>query len=281
MSAAVYSQLSPHRAVPVELPGRYAALRTTGDGPIVLMVPGYTGSKEDFIPLLDPVSDAGYQAIAIDLPGQMDSPGPCDESAYLPAVLGAGLAELIGKLAADGRPVLVVGHSFGGLVARRAILAGAPVAGLTLLCSGPGEIPQGTRRQVLELGDPLLRQHGLDVGWQAQETLNRDNPRWNALPETHRGFLKERFHRNNVAALLGMARGLRTEPDLVADLSRKLRSTSTGVLVACGMGDETWPPAVQRDMADRLEADFAVITPPRSRRRRRCWRSCSRPGRTG
>ncbi|GGS12935.1 alpha/beta hydrolase [Actinokineospora fastidiosa] len=255
----MYSQLTPHRAVPVELPGHYAALRTTGDGPVVLLVPGYTGSKEDFVPLLDPIADAGYQALAIDLPGQMDTPGPDDENAYLPAALGTGLAELVEKLAADGRPVLLVGHSFGGLVARRAVLAGAPIAGLTLLSSGPGELPQGIRRQVLELGDPLLRQHGVAAAQQAQEALNRENPRWQSLSEPLREFFRARFLRNNPAALLGMARGLRTEPDLVADLSRRLRSNSTGCLVACGIADDTWPPAVQRDMADRLEADYAAI----------------------
>ncbi|MGX7825133.1 alpha/beta fold hydrolase [Actinokineospora sp. 24-640] len=255
----VYSQLTPHRAVRVELPGRYAALRSTGDGPVVLLVPGYTGSKEDFAPLLDPIADAGYQALAIDLPGQMETPGPDDETAYLPAALGAGLAELVEKLAADGRPVLLLGHSFGGLVARRAVLAGAPVAGLTLLSSGPGELPQGARRQVLELGDPLLRQHGVEAAQKAQEVLNRTNPRWQSLPEPLREFYRARFMRNTPASLLGMGRGLRTEPDLVADLSRRLRSTSTGCLVACGVADDTWPPAVQRDMADRLEADFAAI----------------------
>lgn len=255
----MYSQLTQHRASLVELAGRYAALRTTGEGPVVLLVPGYTGSKEDFAPLLDPIADAGYQAIAIDLPGQMDSPGPADESAYLPAALGLGLAELVEKLAADGKPVLLLGHSFGGLVARRAVLAGAPVSGLTLLGSGPGELPQGARRQVLELGDPLLRQHGITAAMQAQEALNRANPRWQSLPEPLREFYRARFLRNTEASLLGMGRGLRTEPDLVADLSRKLRSGSTGCLVACGVTDDTWAPAVQRDMADRLEADYAAI----------------------
>lgn len=255
----VYSQLTPHRAVRVELAGRYAALRTTGDGPVVLLVPGYTGSKEDFAPLLDPIAEAGYQAIAIDLPGQMDSPGPPDEAAYLPAALGAGLAELVDKLATDGRPVLLLGHSFGGLVARRAVLAGAPITGLTLLCSGPGELPQGARRQVLEIGDPMLRQHGIAAAMSAQDALNRSNPRWQSLPEPLRAFFRARFLRNSEASLLGMGRGLRTEPDLVADLSRKLRGASTGCLVACGVTDDTWPPAVQRDMADRLEADYAAI----------------------
>ncbi|MDQ1722479.1 MAG: hypothetical protein QOI26_2213, partial [Pseudonocardiales bacterium] len=30
--------------------------------PVVLLVPGYTGSKEDFLPLLRPLAEAGYRA---------------------------------------------------------------------------------------------------------------------------------------------------------------------------------------------------------------------------
>ncbi len=52
------------------------------------------------------------------------------------------VAELVGKLASEGSPVLLMGHSYGGLVARAAVLAGAPVAGLTLLGSW-GRAPRG------------------------------------------------------------------------------------------------------------------------------------------
>jgi pimeloyl-ACP methyl ester carboxylesterase len=30
-------------------------------------------------------------------------------------------------------------------------------------------------------------------------------------------------------------------------------------LVACGVDDDAWPVSAQRDMAERLDADFAVI----------------------
>lgn len=256
------SQLTPHRGAQVELPGRHgpiAALRVAAPGPVAVLVPGYTGSKEDFAPVLDAIGDAGYEALAIDLPGQMDSPGPDDEAAYRPEPLGQVLAELIGKLAAEGRPILLLGHSYGGLVARRAVLAGAPVAGLTLLSSGPGELPHGTRRQVLELGDPVLRAHGLRAAHQAMEVLNAANPRWLTMPEPLREFLRVRFLRNSPAALLGMGMGLRTEPDRVTDLARVLRKTRTDCLVTCGATDDAWSPSTQRDMADRLEADFSLI----------------------
>jgi pimeloyl-ACP methyl ester carboxylesterase len=258
------SQVSPTRAGRIDLPGRYgplAAIRceVADQAPIALMVPGYTGSKEDFAPLVDPIADAGIEPIAIDLPGQYESPGPHELEAYLPAALGGLVAELVGKLASDGRQVLLVGHSYGGLVARGAVLAGAPVRGLTLVSSGPGELPVGPRRQMLDLAEPVLRDQGVATLLKLREALNQNDPLWLAQPEKLKEFLRERFRLTSVESLLGMAAGLRSEPDLVDILARQLETTSASCLVACGADDDAWPVAAQRDMAERLDADFAVI----------------------
>lgn len=257
------SQISPHRGSRIDLPGRYgpiAALHarsaTTGHPPpTALLVPGYTGSKEDFAPLLDPIADAGFDAIAIDMPGQYESGGPDDEDAYLPAPLGMVIAELVGKLAAEGNHVLLLGHSYGGLVARGAVLAGAPIAGLTLMDSGPGELPDGFRRQALEIGEPAMREHGIEAAQRLREQLDTQQA---AAPEL-RALLRERFIRSTPAALLGKARALRSEPDLVSALARKLHQDGVPCLVVCGERDDAWSVSSQRDMADRLDADFAVI----------------------
>ena len=268
MSQLPPSQISPHRGRRVELLGRYgpiAALsaRTPRDhghpAPIALLVPGYTGSKEDFAPLLDPITDAGLHAVAIDLPGQYESDGPSEETAYLPAALGAVLAELAGKLSAEGNRVVLLGHSFGGLVARAAVLAGAPVVGLTLLDSGPSELPDGPRRQALEAGDPMLRSHGIAAALRLQEDLNKAAPvRPTRAPELAT-FLRERFLRTKPEALLGMGHALRTEPDQISALARQLHTRGIPCLVTCGEYDDAWSVPAQRDMADRLDADFAVI----------------------
>ncbi|CAM4132827.1 alpha/beta fold hydrolase [Kibdelosporangium persicum] len=258
------SQITAHGADHVELPGRHgplAALRrpVPGQTPIALLVPGYTGSKEDFAPLIDPIADAGIEPIAIDLPGQYDSPGPIDLEAYLPASLGGMVAEVVGKLAADGRPVLLLGHSYGGLVSRGAVLAGAPVRGLTLLSSGPGELPVGPRRKMLDLAEPVLREHGIETLAEFRRAMYENDPAWLQLPAELREFLTYRFRRTSRECLLGMAVGLRTEPDLVDSLARRLETSATPCLVACGAADDAWPISAQRDMAERLDADFAVI----------------------
>ena len=263
----MHSQFSPHRAQRVDLPGRHgpiAALHAPAAGrdlgATALLLPGFTGSKEDFAPLFDPIADAGVEAVAIDLPGQYESPGPLVESDYRPEALGAAVAELVAKLAAEGRRVLLLGHSFGGLVARGAVLAGAPVAGLTLMASGPSELPPGERRTALDYGEIVLREQGVEAAQQVDETRQALDPNWRALPQHLKDFYRERFVRSSPAGLLGMGEALRAEPDLVAKLARVMRSSGIPCLVVCGALDDAWSTAGQRDMAERLDADFAVLS---------------------
>lgn len=260
------SQLSPHRAARIDLPSRYgtiAALRAPAVGRSLgatsLLLPGFTGSKEDFAPLIDPISDAGIEVIAVDLPGQYESEGPDDESSYRADALGAVIGEVIGKLTADGRRVLLLGHSLGGLVARGAVLADAPIIGLTLMDSGPGELPPGYRRGALDLAEPSVRRQGVTAAQHLRETMDATAPDWADRPEELKAFLRERILRSSAASLLGMSTVLRTEPDRVAKLSRTLRSMGAPSLVICGESDDAWSVASQRDMADRLDADFAVV----------------------
>jgi pimeloyl-ACP methyl ester carboxylesterase len=240
------------------LPGRHgpiAALRTAPAPAVALLVPGYTGSKEDFAPLLDGFAAAGFETVAIDLPGQYESPGPDTESAYLPAALGEVVADVIEQLASDGRPVLLLGHSYGGLVARGAVLAGAPVAGLTLLGSGPQHLPNGLRLQALRLGEPLLRANGIAAAYALREQVSARLPGWAAVPAELKKFLRTRFVSSSAVGLAGMARGLRTEPDLVDDL-RKLKLPCA---VVAGEHDDAWSVPDQEAMAKRLNATFSLI----------------------
>jgi pimeloyl-ACP methyl ester carboxylesterase len=261
------SQLTPNGADRVDLHSRYgpiAALRrravnSAEPRPTALLIPGYTGSKEDFAPLVDPIAAGGFDVIAIDMPGQYESGGPDDEAAYQPSALGVVIAELVGKLTTDGGPVVLLGHSYGGLVARAAVLAGAPVVGLTLMDTGPSELPEGLRRQVLEIGEPTMRQHGIEAAQKLREQLDAMSPPRPDQTPALTAFMRERFVRSRPAALLGKARALRTEPDLVSSLARVLHTSGIQCLVCCGELDDAWPVSTQRDMADRLDADFAVI----------------------
>jgi pimeloyl-ACP methyl ester carboxylesterase len=143
------------RPVKIHTPrGAFAALEAQpGTGVCerrpALLIPGFTGSKEDFISILQPLASAGRRVVAIDMRGQYQSQGAPDETGYAPAELAADVAAIGDVIAADGQGVHLVGHSLGGLIAREAALAReARIISLTLLSSGPGRIT-GQRAQIL------------------------------------------------------------------------------------------------------------------------------------
>ncbi|MGY1749857.1 alpha/beta fold hydrolase [Modestobacter sp. SYSU DS0511] len=255
-------QLAVHDARPVTFrggSGPIAALDTGADRDAratVLLVAGYTGSKEDFAPLLTPLADAGLRAVAIDQRGQYESPGPDDPAAYAVAELAADVVTVARQLQEqDGRPVHLLGHSFGGIVTRAAVLADpALFASLTLLGSGPAALT-GPRAELLDHLSPLLDAGGVQLVSDTLEQLAMTDPRAQAVPAPTREFLTRRFLANSAAGLRGMADAMLGEPDRVAELA----ATGVPVLVAHGIADDAWRPALQAEMAARLGARHEVI----------------------
>lgn len=246
-------QLAPTSARRLDLDtdfGPIAALRT-GDGPDVVLLPGFTGSKEDFTPLLDPLADAGFRVTAVDLPGQFESLGPDDPSWYTPANLATVVRDVVAHC---GDPVHLVGHSFGGLVARAAVIADAsPYVDLVLMSSGPAAIGGARRRRVEDL-EPLLPA-GLAAVYDAMEAALSTAADYVPPPPALADFLRYRFLSGNPAMLAGMGTALRTEPDRVDELA----SSQARTLVMFGENDDAWPPQLQAQMAARLGAPVAKI----------------------
>ncbi|HEV7211227.1 MAG TPA: alpha/beta hydrolase [Blastococcus sp.] len=254
-------QLAAHDAESRTFPagaGPLAALDTGGDGAraTVLLVAGYTGSKEDFAPLLAPLAEAGIRAVAIDQRGQYESPGPDDPAAY-------AIDELAGDVLALGRlllaettgPVHLLGHSFGGLVTRAAVLAEpALFTSFTLLGSGPSRLT-GRRAELLDHLGPLLDSGGVPLVHETLEQVAMTDPKAQAVPAPTREFYARRFLRNSEAGLRGMADAMLSEPDRVAELA----ATGVPILVAHGEADDAWLPHVQAEMAQRLGARHEVI----------------------
>ncbi|MGX1912305.1 alpha/beta fold hydrolase [Streptomyces phaeochromogenes] len=224
-----------------------------------LLLPGFTGSKEDFISLHEPLAAAGYRTVAVDGRGQYETPGPTDDEApYAQAELAQDVLAQIDSLT-DGpqERVHLVGHSFGGQVARAAVLLDpSRFRSLTLMASGPAEISPSQQQRVKLLRDALAV---MDMGqvWEAIQALE---PPEDAEGDLDAGLddqddLKRRWLGNSPAQLLAAGRQLCEEPDRVAELA----AVGLPVHVLSGERDDTWPVPLLDDMAARLDAHRTIV----------------------
>ncbi|WP_415951109.1 alpha/beta fold hydrolase [Streptomyces sp. KLOTTS4A1] len=233
--------------------GDFAAVDARPEGrpprATVLMLPGYTGSKEDFIALHEPLAAAGYRSVAVDGRGQYESEGPAgDEGPYAQGELAGDVLAQAAALG-GGRPVHLLGHSLGGQIARAAVLADpSPFRSLTLMSSGPAQISPAQQQRVKLLLDALAVMDMAQV-WEAIQAL--DAPEETATDEE----LRSRWLRHNPSQLTATGRQLMSEPDRVAELAR----VPLPVHVLSGVRDDTWPVELFDEMALRLGAARSVI----------------------
>ncbi|MFE7352825.1 alpha/beta fold hydrolase [Streptomyces sp. NPDC057543] len=211
-----------------------------------LLLPGYTGSKEDFIALLEPLSAAGYRTVAVDGRGQYETDGTDRQETYAQGELARDvLAQAAALGAPDDGTVHLVGHSLGGQIARAAVLLdAAPFRSLTLMSSGPAEVAEAQQLKVKVLSDALTALTMAEV-WEAMRAL--DPPEDAA---TDGEALRRRWLRHRPAQLIATGRQLATEPDRVAELA----AVPLPVHVLSGERDDTWPVPLLDEMAQRLGA---------------------------
>jgi pimeloyl-ACP methyl ester carboxylesterase len=108
-------------------------LDDVGGGPAVVLLHAGIADRRMWAEHLQPLAEAGFRAVAMDLPGYGDSPVAHDEDAPWQDVL-----DTMDALAIDR--ATVVGNSFGGAIAQRvAVLAPERVLWLALISSPANE----------------------------------------------------------------------------------------------------------------------------------------------
>lgn len=103
----------------------------------VVLIHGFTGSKEDFSEISILLAHEGHRVLTFDNRGQYESGYTERSDGYSIHSLARDIVELVQKL--DFEKPHLVGHSFGGLISQQAAyVAPNQWSSLTLLCSGPG-----------------------------------------------------------------------------------------------------------------------------------------------
>ncbi|MBF4614040.1 alpha/beta fold hydrolase [Curtobacterium sp. VKM Ac-1376] len=240
--------------VGIDVPvGRLTAYRIVPEGVskgTVLIVPGYTGSKEDWRTFLPVLRDAGWTVVAISRRGQADSAAPTEPRDYSLDEEAADVVR-VARLLDDGAPVHLIGHSLGGVIVRAAALQD-PTAfrDVVQFCSGPHGWPY---RKVTEL--TILH----DTGGNLRQLFDSTNPLWayrpdDELPDDVR-MVRDRFDATSPLSVVAGGHILEDH----TDASDALRATGLPVLVAHGEWDNAWPIPWQRAMAEQTAAEYVVV----------------------
>lgn len=210
-------------------PSGSLAVVSLGDpaAPRVVLVPGVTGSKEDFVLMLPILADAGYYVQTLDLAGQYESAaaGPAPGGTFTWDLFADDLTAFL----ASGGPAHLLGYSFAGTVAQLVVVRRPElVRSLTLLSTPPGVGNVFGRMRWLGPVAPFASPRvgaGLMI-WGVATNKNH-------VPPQRLAFVRSRFAsttRQSVDDVIGL---MMHTPDLRA----AVRATGVPVMVAAGTHD--------------------------------------------
>jgi len=222
-------------------------------GARVVLVPGMTGSKEDFTLMMPLLAAAGHRVESYDMAGQYEShaagPEQLDPARHR-YTLDLFVDDLLAVLRAGAAPAHVLGYSFAGTVAGAAAARHPELfASLTLLSAPPlaGQALRGFTR----IGPLSHLVPGRALGRPFIAALRHNVHR---APRDRAAFVTARFDLTRASSVADIMALMKRTPDLAP----ALRATGIPVLVVAGEGD-VFPAAAHRAFADRLGARSLVL----------------------
>jgi pimeloyl-ACP methyl ester carboxylesterase len=228
----------------------------TGRGPALLLVHGFGGAKEDFADHVDALA-ARHRVVTFDHRGHGESDAPTDVAAYSLGRLAADVGGVADALGIDEFRLL--GHSMGGMVARRFVLAHpARVEALVLMDTSPGPVP-GIDPELTEFAAQVALNNGKHVlKPMLDEAGVLDTPAYLRLLEERPDYREyEEYKWSSLSAVMwaAMVREMLRQPDELALLAEVRCPT----LVIVGEQDETFLGPSRRMEAVIPDAQLVVV----------------------
>lgn len=218
------------------------------EAPRVVLVPGVTGSKEDFILLAPLLASSGYFVQSYDLAGQYESglAGPTGTDAFTYELF---VNDLIAFLEGGSTPAHVLGYSFAGIVAQLALTQRPDLFATLALLSVPPRSGQ-TFATVRWIGpiSYVISARGIAslLIWGIVTNKNK-------VPPGRLDLVKMRFAYTSRRSIDDITLLMKQVPDTSADV----RSSRIPLLIAVGHHD-LWPLGLHQEFAHRIDAEFRV-----------------------
>jgi len=234
--------------------GKLAAMALGDPGdPCVVLVPGATGSKEDFSLMMPDLAAAGYFVVAYDLAGQYQSAKAGPENLVPPRShydYRLFVDDFVAVLETTATPAHVVGYSFAGIIAQLAYVERPGLFRSLTLLGCPPE-PGQSFKAVSRIG-----RFSTWVNGRAGAALliwGIRSGRVARVPRGRQRFVNYRFRFTRRASV----RDIYTLMQRVPDVRRELAESSLPKFVAVGEHD-LWPLSLHRQFAQAIKARIGV-----------------------
>ncbi len=217
---------------------------------IVQLVHGFTGSKEDFWELAPRLAEKGFRVIAHDHRGHNQSTHS-DVSTYTLEQFADDVVAIQKFLKIE--KVHLLGHSFGGMVSRLAVIRHPECFNsFTLFCTGPTKTDTF---QNIENLHSFMQGKTMKETWD-QLKANPDKDIAFAPNDSWPVHIYKRWTATDPKSLMATIQMIKVEEDRT-DALAKIKIPFHAVY---GEFDDAWTPAQQDEVAARLDAPVSVIT---------------------
>lgn len=228
-----------------------------GAGPVLVLVHGFGGAKEDFFDQIDDLA-VDHRVVAFDLRGHGASGGPEDEDAYSLDRFASDLECVVDQLGISTFRVL--GHSMGGMLVRRFVLRTPErIDALVLMDTSSGPVPT-LDSEIIDLGVQIANEQGMDelkrvmdafspLGTPAYEQMLRERPGYREFGDRKWATLRQAMYTK-------MLIDVRDQPEQLDQLAV---AVSCPTLVMVGAQDRPFLPGSHAMAAAIPGAELVVI----------------------
>ncbi len=221
----------------------------------ILMIPGFSGSKEDFVAIMPTLSSLGWHCFAIDQYGQPATFGSNNENDFTMDLYAQDVIDIANSFP---EPIHILGHSFGGLVSQVAVSKSIKsFASITLMCSGPGALPRnrwGGLPRLVKATD----KYKMSTIW-FLKTVAEKMVGYRKFSRKVRKWRRQRWIKTNPFSIKSMGNLLMHTEPISEKLIKTFEKNRIPVLVLTGEKDDIWPLDVQQNMAQMLNGKYIEI----------------------